>query len=41
VFNIEPGVYREGWGGVRLEDTFVMTEDGAVLLTGEAPEVAR
>lgn len=33
VFSIEPGVYIQGRGGVRIEDTVVLTREGAHSLT--------
>jgi Xaa-Pro aminopeptidase len=33
VITLEPGIYIPEWGGVRIEDDFLITPDGAVLLT--------
>lgn len=38
VATVEPGVYLSGSGGVRVEDTLVVTSDGARRLTGFAKE---
>ena len=33
VITLEPGCYRPGFGGCRLEDAALVTDDGAQLLT--------
>jgi len=39
VITIEPGVYIPGWGGVRLEDMVVVTENGAKIITELSKEL--
>jgi len=39
VITIEPGVYLEGYGGVRIEDTVVVTKTGCDILTTTPKEL--
>src|SRR5580692_6630494 len=36
---IEPGVYMEGWGGIRIEDTVLVTPSGCEVLTPTTKEL--
>ncbi len=33
VVTLEPGLYRHGWGGVRVEDLLLVTDDGCETIT--------
>ncbi len=39
VFTIEPGIYLPGFGGVRIEDTYTMTEEGCKSLMSATKEL--
>jgi Xaa-Pro aminopeptidase/Xaa-Pro dipeptidase len=39
VVTVEPGVYIPGWGGIRIEDTVIVTKNGAEIITHSTKEL--
>ena len=38
VMTVEPGIYLPGWGGIRIEDDFLVTKNGCENITSRLPK---
>jgi len=39
VFTVEPGIYIPGWGGIRIEDMVLVTDNGYRIITKSSKEI--